>query len=51
MFVWTLHDAVFVGLLALAAILLVLAWLIYWAGRLIGWLKKLARRFSYAWGN
>jgi F420-0:gamma-glutamyl ligase-like protein len=43
MFIWTLHDAIFVGLLGLAAILLVLAWLFYWIGRLIGWLKKLAR--------
>ena len=62
MFVWTLNDAIFVALLCIAAILLVLAWLFFWIGRLIAWIKslrrhvgamrqKLERRFNYVWGS
>lgn len=49
MFVWNIHDAILVGLLCIAGLLLVLAWLIYWFSRLIAWIKKLGRRASSAW--
>lgn len=62
MFVWTIHDAIFAAALCFLLLLCVLAWLIFWIGRLIAWIKNLGRRarsawakfahrFDYVWGN
>lgn len=46
MFVWTLHDAIFLFLLGIVAVLIAL---LYILGRIANWLKKLGRRIASIW--
>jgi hypothetical protein len=49
MFVWTLHDAIFLFLLGILGIVAVLIALLYILGRIANWLKKLGRRIASIW--
>ena len=49
MFVWTLHDAIFLFLLGIACLIALLIALLYILGRIGNWLKKLGRRIASVW--
>jgi hypothetical protein len=51
MFVWTLHDAIFLFLLGILGIVAVLIALLYILGRIANWLKKLGRRIASIWSR